>query len=419
MARITEDPRRPGVVIVDHRDPFGRRKKPSFPKTPEGIRRANLELAIIQSQGRAECAVAPDIVMTDYVERVLALMTRQVIDGVRSHGTVDNYERLLRLHVLPTCGWMKVQAITRQKVQTLLDDRKMRGECSRGHLGQIYSAVSTVLSWAVDDGILFANPLFRPGGKKSRRDKDSHHIKTLETKAMEREERDLFLDTALIHEPRWYPPLATLVFAGLRIGELRGLQKADVRLYGDPPGIRIKRQVLDKRDKITGRVVAKPKTDAADRTVDLASRLSVILRPLVQRQGRSPWLWFDCDGDPTLTESRAWTQKLRDAMDRVQEGAGLMHPGRDPRVMVPRFTPHHLRHTFACLIITQQAVRPGDLLLYLKDQLGHEDVQMTARVYARWLKQRSQATVDAGADRGRTGAPPAEPPTGTVLPFRK
>ncbi len=407
MARITDDPRRPDRIIVDHYDAFGRRKRPSFPKTPEGIRAANLELAIIRAQGRADCAVSPDITLADYAERWLADMTRQVRGGLRSHNTVENYERMLRLHVLPTCGWMKVQSLTRQKVQTLLDDRAERSTCSRGHLGQIYSAISSMLSSAVDDGILASNPLFRMGGKKSRRNDESHHVKRLDIKAMEREERDAFLDAALAFEPAFYPPLATLAYAGLRLGELRGLRREDVRLFADPPGLRVERQVYDKRNSVTGKQVGPPKSEAGRRTVDLPDVLGAILRPVIGRPGNSPWLWFESAGEPTLEEAKRWTLDLRAAMARVLEKAGL--PGR--------FTPHHLRHTFACLIITQQEVRTGDLLLYLAQQLGHDSITITARIYAHWLKQRSRAIANAGA--ARAAAPSPEPPAGTVLPFRK
>jgi len=65
VAKLVVDPRT-GRVVVDHLDPFGRRKRPSFPDTAEGRRRAQTMLTIALNQERRETTVDPDIVVKDY-----------------------------------------------------------------------------------------------------------------------------------------------------------------------------------------------------------------------------------------------------------------------------------------------------------------------------------------------------------------
>lgn len=406
MATLTDDPRRPDRKILDYRDPFGRRHRLSFPKTPEGIRKANMELAIINAQSPRECAVSPDILMYDYIERYIAMLTA----GARRNppeyapATVMSYSRHLTMNVGPVLGRFPVQAIDRQKVASFLDDLGKR--MSHTNVGNVFFALSAMLTHAMDEGLLVVNPLFRMGKGKNQK---VIFKKTTNIRAMEREERDRFLDAVLVGDPRFYPPLATLCYAGLRIGELRGLQRDDVRTTV----LRVERQVIDHVDEITGKMVRPPKGSkhgaVKRREVDLALQLAPILRPLVERPGRSPWLFFDCEGDPTVRESRIFTNALDRAMSRALEA------GKVPR----HFTPHSLRHTFACMIITQKTVRPGDLLQYLMDQLGDDSIDIVSGTYAHWIKQRDRAIVSAGAERAISPAPPDLPLTGNVLPFKK
>jgi hypothetical protein len=65
------------------------------------------------------------------------------------------------------------------------------------------------------------------------------------------------------------------------------------------------------------------------------------------------------------------------------------------------FTPHSMRHTFASLHIL--AGKPAK---WVSEQLGHADVVVTLRTYARWFRQACPGAAD---DHGKTlfgaGAP--------------
>jgi integrase len=393
--------------MLDYRDSFGRRHRPVFPKTPEGIRQANQELAIVMAQSRRDCAVEPDITLSEYIKRYIAWITAgaRKIPPDFAPNTVKAYSSNLRLHVQThRLAKYPVQAIDRQRASDFLDELGHR--MSHTHVGNVYFALSAMLTRAMDEGLLTVNPLFRMG--KGAKEK-SIFTKVINTQAMEREERDRFLDTALLIAPRFHIALCTLAYAGLRIGELRGLQRSDVR----SSVLRVERQVVDRLDTITGKMVRGPKGSKKGmvkrRDVDLATQLAPILRPLVVRPGRSPWLFFDAEGDPTLFETSKFTRDLNRAMERILEAAHLPS----------HFTLHDLRHTFATMIITQKAVRPGDLLQYLMDQLGDDSIDVVSGTYAHWIKQSDRAIVSAGAERAISPAPPDLPLTGNVVPFKK
>lgn len=411
MATLTDDPRRPDRKILDYLDIFGKRHRRSFPKTPEGLRRAAMELAIVKAQTRRETAIDADITMYELAKHFIAIKTAQAREGRCAAGTVRMYETTLSLHVCnpdagkhdADLGRYKVRAVSRQMVEKLL---AVKGKLySHAHVGNMLAATSALLTCAQDEGIIDVNPLFRMGKAV----KGTDWTREVNTQAMEREQRDLFLDTALVHEPRWFAALATLTYAGLRMGEARGLQRHDIRRVE----IRVERQVYAVENKIhPGVMIGPPKGSTPGkikrRSVDMADQLVPILHPLVTRPGDSPWLFFD--EEPTVVLARAFTWGLGAAMQRVLEAAGPEMP--------KHFTPHDLRHTFACMVITQDKVRTGDLLLYLSQQLGHDKTAVTETTYARWLQQRNRAAATAGASRAETSAAD-QPLSSVILPFRK
>jgi len=274
----------------------------------------------------------------------------------------------------------------------------------QGHLTNLVIAIRSMLSAAVDDEILEVNPLFR-FGKRARKGIDVTPDRPIKIRAMDRAQRSLFLADVQRNEPRWYPPIATLAYAGLRGGELRGLQRGDIQ-DGKEPKLLIERQVFEKLNEFTGSMVGPPKSKAGTRQIDLADKLLDILAPLVSRKGRGPWLWFDCVGEPSDKEAAQFMAHLREAMVRSLERTGLP----------THFTPHDMRHTCACAIIAQAKEegqrKPGDLIEYLRYFLGHEDGSFTSKVYARHLQQSFPDVVnDAAEDRV---APPPSRPRGVV-----
>jgi len=133
--------------------------------------------------------------------------------------------------------------------------------------------------------------------------------------------------------------------AGLRAGEIRGLQWTDVR-----DGQVTIRRALDKE---TGRVIA-PKHDKI-RTVPLSKRIVEILAKLPRR---GIWIVSTQDGGPLNYYTCSRT------MNALYDRAGVAHP---PKPI------HCLRHTFGTVMARKVP------LGVLQKLMGHADVQTTMR----------------------------------------
>jgi len=87
-----------------------------------------------------------------------------------------------------------------------------------------------MLSSAIDDGVIEANPAARLG--RTLRLTPSKATHQEEIKAMTRDQLIAFLAKARIAEPKWFPLFLLLARTGLRIGEALALQWDDVDLAG-------------------------------------------------------------------------------------------------------------------------------------------------------------------------------------------
>jgi integrase len=149
--------------------------------------------------------------------------------------------------------------------------------------------------------------------------------------------------------------LATLVFVGLRIGELCELRWRDVDLSG-------------------GRITVRAsKTDAGVRQIDMLPVLRDELLALkAQADHRSSDLVFGTATGASQNPSNIRNRVLAPAVKRANER--LADAGEVP--LPERLSPHKLRHTFASLLVAL-GVDPGSVM----DQLGHTDPAFTLRVY--------------------------------------
>jgi len=172
---------------------------------------------------------------------------------------------------------------------------------------------------------------------------------------------------------------------GLRCGELLGLQWGDVDLTG--------RFLWVRRNLVKG-VLTTPKNHQ-QRRVDVSQQLAEALIVL-RREERARWLkkgkrlpvWVFASQDGTALDEA----NVRHMFYRILEKAGLR-----------RIRFHDLRHTFASLLIQQ-----GESLAYVRDQMGHASIQITADVYGHLVPGANREAVNR-LDDEVAAPPPATP----------
>lgn len=362
--------KRRGLYVVDYRDAAGVRRNPSF----DTRREAEEELARIVRERQQATAptVDPNIRARAYAALFLAALDASVRAGTLKQTTREHYERVLDHHVHPTLGSRRVRDLTRGRLKALLL-QKLADGLAPGTVSIIHRTLRAMLSAAVDDGVLLANPASRLG--RTLRLVPAKATRQEDIKAMTREQLATFLGVATVDEPRTYPLLLLLARTGLRIGEALALQWEDVDLHGHT--LRVARSLAD-----NGQRVDTPKSGHG-RDVDLSQQLAATLRGVdaarkarALRKGiaRPPWV-FPSERGETLDP-----HNVRRAFRRILERAKLP----------PHFTPHCLRHTFASLLLAD-----GKPIVYVQRQLGHASITLTVDTYGKWLPMADKGAVDS------------------------
>ena len=160
---------------------------------------------------------------------------------------------------------------------------------------------------------------------------------------------------------------ALAFYAGLRLGELRALDWADVDL--DAGEITITKAWCNKTKQVTA-----PKTEAAVRTIPIVGELRRILLEHKLVMGRIGGLVVQREGGGVESgDSLAWRS------EQAWKAAGL-----------ERVTMHEARHTYASLMIV--AAVP---ITALSKFMGHTSITITVDRYGHLYPSERQAAVDA------------------------
>ena len=156
--------------------------------------------------------------------------------------------------------------------------------------------------------------------------------------------------------------IATLVYAGLRIGEATALCWRDV-------------------DLANGRIsVGDAKTEAGIRLVDI---LPALRDELLSHRHTNANAAHDALVFPTSSGSRRDKDNARERVIRPVVAHAeelLVRRGREP--LPAGVTAHKLRHTFASILFVRGEDPP-----YVMAQLGHTDPAFTLRVYAHAMRR--------------------------------
>jgi integrase len=253
----------------------------------------------------------------------------------------------------------------------------------------VVRTLSSLLSAAVEDEIIDSNPALNRIGKYC---KDGRI--TPEIDPLTREEASLLLAAAKVRAPREHALFMTALRAGLRLGELFGLEWGDVDIRGHFLTVR--------RSRSGGRVTT-PKSGKS-RRVDMSDQLAETLQRLhVERKTETlKYGWGQVPETVFVTE----TGRPYDAANLRQRIFYKMLAKAGLR----RVRLHDLRHTYASLLIRQR-----ESLAYVRDQMGHSSIKVTVDTYGHLVPGTNRQAVNRLDDSSypRPGnQPPGRQPAG-------
>ncbi len=276
--KLRERPGKGWYVLTDYR---GQRKAKCFGKNKVLAKEFKEKLEAKLKLGSVGITTKAGVKVEDYADTWL-----DRIQHTRKHSTHEDYQKMLKRDILPVLRGLDLEDVTREKVKVLAFDGLKR-EQSPKTVQNVLRCLSSVLSHAVEDGLLTVNPALKPGKflpKVSKR---------RGINPFTREEVSIFLEVARQRAPRYYPLFLCAVRTGLRLGELLALQWDDLDYHG--------RFIEVQRNYTRGRV-STPKSGES-RRVDMSRELTQALKDLyTERQletAANGWkdmpLWVFCN----------------------------------------------------------------------------------------------------------------------------
>jgi integrase len=261
--------------------------------------------------------------------------------------TADQYERLLRHHILPALGDLPLDGLRVEDLRRWIADIQERRSKKTARLA--YGLLRKILNDAVAEGKIAENPIRRVKAPRA---------PTRRNDPWSAEQIRAFILGAM----NWNPPhghlFAFLLGTGARIGEALALRWGDVDLQA---GIaRIRRSATWVRGDW---VFGEPKTDAGRRDVHLPEFVLLALRQLPGQ------------GDP---DRLIFLNRYDRLPNRSDVGESLRRLLR--RLGLPRIRIHDLRHLHAAMLI-----RAGVDIKTVQQRLGHSSAGFTLQVYGHLL----------------------------------
>lgn len=266
--------------------------------------------------------------------------------------TLDSYRRAVTKHLVPRIGQLKLTDLSPVHVQNMLAAMS-RDEVGSRTRQNAFAVLKTAMSNAQDLGLIADNPCRRIK-------RPAHQQEEIQPFTLD-EAKLILKETA---GTRWHAMLMLALTAGMRQGELLGLEWEAIDWKAGR--IRVTQQAIE----ISGRKqLSKPKTKASIRTADITPDAVSALRDhrailLTDGLAAGPLVFPAPEGG---LESRG------NFRTRVWQPL-LLHLAIEPRGF------HHTRHTYATL-----ALGAGVPVTTVSKQLGHASVSTTLNIYSHVL----------------------------------
>lgn len=287
----------------------------------------------------------------------------------RRPSTKSTYETLIRRHIQPAFGHMKLRDVRVSHVERWLIDLQQKRSLSTAR--QVLNVLCMVLDTAVKHQMIRRNPA--KGVARPRPLASNAVVYTAE-------QVRCLLDAS--KGDRLSAFLTLLVFTGMRRGEALALQWSDVRLEGAVPWVHVGGTL----SRIDGSLIrTEPKTDAGRRSIPLIEPAVKALNSVRALQAKD-----------RLRIGEVWTGN--DWVFTTEEGRPI-----DPRNALRWFygvrnkagldagSLHSLRHSAASTLLEAGVPMPE-----IRDILGHSSISVTVDLYGHLSHQHLHGAMRRG-----------------------
>lgn len=275
-----------------------------------------------------------------------------------------------------TFDTVEVGKLRRSHVEAWVKD--MQGRLAPGTIKTRVGNIRTVIRAAIADRVLTVDPSIGVRLPRTRRAEVAMVIPTPE-------QVGAIVNAA---EPWFRPFVALAAFAGLRIGEVAGVQQGDIAFLKRT--LQVSRQV----QKEPGTLSVIPPKHGSERVVYLPDALVTMLSEHVEKigvHGADGWL---LPGRPPNPDSLRWH------WNKTLEKAQLTLVPRETNPRLPGaeglnwdITPHNLRHYYASGLIAH-----GADVVTVQRALGHAKASTTLNTYSHLWGTAEDVTRAAAAD---------------------
>lgn len=299
--------------------------------------------------------------------------------------TRSGYVYVFESFIRPSFGKKRVVNVKRSDVRafyiSLLEERGI----SIATVENVHNVLQQVFQYAVDDDLLRKNPCDRVLKEIKLA---CSNLKAEKKRALSMTQQINFL--RFIYEDEryhhWYPTFFIMVNTGLRVGELTGLRWQDIDLERGLIDVNHTLVYFDHKDnKGLYFSVNTPKTINGYRKVVMTEAVKEAFRMEKEYQETAGLVSKDeIDGyDDFIFINRFGHVQhqgtLNKALRRIIRDFNVDAAARgvtDPNDMLPHFSCHILRHTYAT-----RAVESGVSVKYVQVQMGHSEIQTTLDYY--------------------------------------
>lgn len=308
------------------------------------------------------------------------------------NNTFENYRYMYNTYARQNIGQNRVCELKKSDIKRfynyLADERHLKPSS----IDTIHTVIHQLFDMAVDDNYIRNNP----SDNVLRELKKAQAIKQEKRRALTQSEQKLFLDY-LKNTPtaqHWYPIFAVMIGTGLRVGEVTGLRWCDIDLEEGIINVNHTLVYYDHRTEGSKNGcyfnVNSTKTPASRRQVPM---LDFVKEAFLIEKEKQELLDLHCNvtidgyGDFIFINRFGQTQHqgtLNKAIRRIIRDCNDEQFLKDenPNVLLPHFSCHSLRHTFAT-----RMCEAGVNIKVIQDALGHRDISTTLNIYTDVTKE--------------------------------